>query len=295
LARRSRRTGIPGCLTYYHALFLNPRREDPAWLTARLLEVGAHQQTEERPRRLRRLARSRRELERRLADAEKVAAYDWEQGEREFVEQAGMSIGIPGILERWRAAGIPARARLAARRRHWPEWPGPGEGGPLTLLDEVLPSCHFRERHSAATRDPLRALAAVREVTFAQLPLTRTLFRLRGLPSSAPTVWEAMIGIEFGETRESAHELVLAGVGQPWRLRTGLRAGDDFASFNEPGYAKMAISVAARAGRLETETRVLLTDAASRRRFRAYWLVVRPFSGLIRREWLRAAVRRAGS
>ena len=45
--------------------------------------------------------------------------------------------------------------------------------------------------------------------------------------------------------------------------------------------------------RLETETRVFLTDAAARRRFGAYWLVVRPFSGLTRRLWLRAAKRRA--
>ena len=45
--------------------------------------------------------------------------------------------------------------------------------------------------------------------------------------------------------------------------------------------------------RLETETRVFLTDAPSRRRFAAYWLVIRPFSGLTRRLWLRAAKRRA--
>ena len=45
--------------------------------------------------------------------------------------------------------------------------------------------------------------------------------------------------------------------------------------------------------RLETETRVFLTDAASRRRFAGYWLVVCPFSGIVRRSWLAAARRRA--
>jgi hypothetical protein len=48
-----------------------------------------------------------------------------------------------------------------------------------------------------------------------------------------------------------------------------------------------------KGARLETETRVFLTDAAARRRFDAYWIVVRPFSGLIRRRWLRAAKHRA--
>jgi hypothetical protein len=44
-----------------------------------------------------------------------------------------------------------------------------------------------------------------------------------------------------------------------------------------------------------TETRVLASDADARRRFRAYWLVVRPWSGAVRREWLRAIERRAVS
>ena len=40
---------------------------------------------------------------------------------------------------------------------------------------------------------------------------------------------------------------------------------------------------------VSTETRVAGGGAV----FRAYWLVVRPFSGLIRRRWLIAAARRA--
>jgi hypothetical protein len=75
------------------------------------------------------------------------------------------------------------------------------------------------------------------------------------------------------------------------------RKPDDFAGFAEPGYAKMAMDMCARSdgagSRLETETRVFLTNAAARRRFAAYWLVIRPFSGLIRRSWLKAAKRRA--
>jgi hypothetical protein len=38
---------------------------------------------------------------------------------------------------------------------------------------------------------------------------------------------------------------------------------------------------------LRTETRVVCGDAASRQKFLAYWLVVRPFSGLIRLIMLR--------
>jgi hypothetical protein len=44
---------------------------------------------------------------------------------------------------------------------------------------------------------------------------------------------------------------------------------------------------------LATETRVLLTEERSRRAFGRYGLLIRPFSGLIRRRWLAAVVRRA--
>jgi hypothetical protein len=56
---------------------------------------------------------------------------------------------------------------------------------------------------------------------------------------------------------------------------------------------KMAIGWRLEGTVLSTETRVLATDAAARRRFRRYWLAIRPFSGLIRRVWLRAIKRRA--
>ena len=42
---------------------------------------------------------------------------------------------------------------------------------------------------------------------------------------------------------------------------------------------------------LSTETRIAAVDAGARRAFRRYWLVVGPFSALIRRRWLEAARR----
>jgi hypothetical protein len=44
---------------------------------------------------------------------------------------------------------------------------------------------------------------------------------------------------------------------------------------------------------LATETRVVCADAAARRRFRLYWLAIRPWSGLIRIALLRAVGRAA--
>ena len=59
------------------------------------------------------------------------------------------------------------------------------------------------------------------------------------------------------------------------------------------GYGNVIEAAAGGATRLTTETRVLCADAGSRRRFRVYWAVVRPGSGLIRRMMLRAVRREA--
>ena len=142
--------------------------------------------------------------------------------------------------------------------------------------------------------------AAIEAVTPRELPLFRTLMRLRGLGRSSlgrelDTPFFAQLARQ-GFTvlsRDPPHGLVLGLVGKPWRGEVG--RADDFGAFAEPGAVRVATDVAVANGRLRTETRIVATDAAARRRFRAYWLVIRPGSGLIRREWLRAIARRADS
>jgi hypothetical protein len=162
---------------------------------------------------------------------------------------------------------------------------------------EALPQYHHRERHSIhVAAPPERALAAAKEVRLADVPLVRLLFRVRRLGATAAEgrMWDLFAANSFALLGDDTFVLV----GRPWKLR-GDRRPDvaDFAGFVEQGYAKMALDLRALAEgggtRLETETRVRLTDGSARRRFAAYWLLVRPFSGLTRRSWLRAAKRRA--
>ena len=91
------------------------------------------------------------------------------------------------------------------------------------------------------------------------------------------------------------------GSGLPFRADEPFAAGlsaEQFAALSEPGYAKGALNfrlVPEPGGRVRvtTETRVVTTDAATRRRFAAYWRVIYPGSALIRRMWLQAIRRRA--
>ena len=149
-------------------------------------------------------------------------------------------------------------------------------------VTDALPVYHHRERHSLRVdASPDAALAAARETRLDDVPLVSALFRLRGL-RAAPRgpIWVSMQAQGF--RLHDPETLVL--IGRPWSPRGGIRPAADFIGFTEPGYAKMAVDLRALpdgdGARLETETRVFLTDASSRRRFAVYWLAIRPFSGL---------------
>jgi hypothetical protein len=181
------------------------------------------------------------------------------------------------------------------------------------LLEELVPEYDFGEVHSTRlSAPPEDALGAVTLVELDEMPLVRLLFAVRsipayvagkgGLPSDAMEPLYVQM-LEFGFVtlaEEPGRELVFGGIGQMFKASGGrkpdFRDASEFLAFREPGYAKVAMNFSAKrvdAGtELRTETRVLATDAASRRRFGRYWRVIRPGSALIRRTWLGAAKRR---
>jgi len=107
---------------------------------------------------------------------------------------------------------------------------------------------------------------------------------------------QTLIDGGFGRLEEAApREVVLGVAGRFWRPTGNVQPfrRQDFDGPVGRGLARAVWNFALRdAGDghtlLSTETRVVCGDAASRRKFLAYWLVVAPFSGMIRRSMLRA-------
>jgi hypothetical protein len=173
------------------------------------------------------------------------------------------------------------------------------------LLDDVMPHCEFRERHELwVPASPPETYDAVRAVSASEIRLIGPLMRLRmlgrwpgRLDTRAPLLGELQQGgfICLAEGRDE--EVVYGAIGRFWSP-TGNRpiAVESFTAFTEPGYAKAAMNFAVRAerggSRITTETRILATDPEASRKFRLYWLLIRPGSGAIRRSWLRAIRRR---
>lgn len=127
--------------------------------------------------------------------------------------------------------------------------------------------------------------------------LPEFILRRRHLPARDQKVsLQNVIDAGFGLlAEEPGREIVLGVTGKFWRP-TGNLLPFDRDSFNypvRPGVARGVWNfsldeIDSGQTLLSTETRVTCGDGASRRKFRAYWLFVRPFSGLIRIVMLRA-------
>lgn len=98
----------------------------------------------------------------------------------------------------------------------------------------------------------------------------------------------------IGLAEERGREIVFGAIGKPWLADIEWKTvrPEDFAGFEEPGWAKIAASISVRdygATRtiLTYEARTAMTDDESRTRFHRYWIVVSPFVGTIMRALLR--------
>lgn len=182
------------------------------------------------------------------------------------------------------------------------------------LIDESLPVYDVVERHHTEVRAPVeRVYDAVRRLDLGSSATIRSLFWLRELPArlrrSDRCVGEGDQGLTLDALLESGfvllgerpnRELVLGLVGRFWTTSGDLQRLDasEFHDFGRPGYAKTAWNFSVTEQHngttlLATETRVLCLDVVSRRRFRLYWTLIGPFSGLIRKVILRSIKRQA--
>lgn len=168
------------------------------------------------------------------------------------------------------------------------------------LIDEFLSEYDFVETHGISIHAGVADIyRAANEVDFSESFLIRWLFRLRGMSAENVTL-QSLKKSRFEILGETVNrELVLGVVGRFWKAQGDLQKidGESFKKFDTVGYAKAVWNFSLQPDgsdtRLTTETRIRCTDAESRKRFGFYWIFIRPFSGLIRMEMLRAIKRRA--
>lgn len=180
----------------------------------------------------------------------------------------------------------------------------------MSLLDEWMPRWDVVERHETAVpTSPANAWRALHEANLAPWPV-RVLMGLRMLPSAIRsrrlpragrvTLRELGSGAFTRLEERPEREVVLGIRGRFWQLAENVVPSqpEDFRRPLPPdlALATWSFAVEERDGGtfVTTETRVLCGGPDARTRFRRYWRVVGPFSGLIRVAML-DAVRRTAS
>lgn len=184
------------------------------------------------------------------------------------------------------------------------------------MLDDFLPAYdHVVSVSQVFRAPPAKVFEAAVTMDLYRLPLAKVLIAARGLPARIADARARRRGESVAPEPPTfrvrdlpAHGWILLGerpgaqlvygtVTKPWRALGGEPlqpvTSQNFATFSEPGFAKLAESTSvspygAHACILTLETRVAATDEASRRRFQRYWRATGPFIKLIRPSVMRA-------
>ena len=186
----------------------------------------------------------------------------------------------------------------------------------MLRIDEFLPNHDFRAAYQIRVNAPRSAVyESLLHTDFSELWLTRLLMTLRtGKPMPRHRMpgdlHQRLQGTGFVMLEEATDdELVIGVAGRFWRPDGG-RCMDltraNFIDFSRIGYAKVAWNFRVRAELpatktgtgttiLSTETRIQCFGPSARWKFRLYWSLVGPFSGLIRKAILKQVKTKAES
>jgi hypothetical protein len=190
------------------------------------------------------------------------------------------------------------------------------------LLDKYLPKYDFTEVHTIRVKaTPEAAYRAIKETTLEEISgIVRWLFWLRELPekmvgrkTNPMTSKGPMLGqmeqngftiIQEQPPREDVFGLIVPGkIGRVWDKTSGYGSrvanAEEFLAFKDPNYLLVIANLLVEDSDVPgvvtvyTESRTMALSDKARKSFRPYWFIIRPWSGLIRRLWLKAIKRRA--
>jgi len=196
------------------------------------------------------------------------------------------------------AAGVYATYAATTWLRYGHARPATGRDAD-PLLDRFMPAYEVAERHTAYVNAPPDiTFAASCDLDLQRSRIIQAIFKGRELALGATpedtvrprrlVAWAKTLG--WGVLAEvPGREIVMGAVTRPWDANVVFRplSPADFASFDEPGYVKIAWTLRADAidgdhAMFSTETRAIATDPTARAKFRTYWSFLSPGIILIR-------------
>lgn len=141
------------------------------------------------------------------------------------------------------------------------------------LINKFIPHYTYHEHHHTIVKANAKdCFLTTKNLDMSGSWITKTLMKLRGLPTNDLTLPGFLRNVCFTYIEEDLYKEFLIDASQP-----GLKIFWNF-YFKPVSLSETVVS---------TETRILCLSIKAKRRFSIYWFFVRPFSGLIRFEILR--------
>jgi hypothetical protein len=169
------------------------------------------------------------------------------------------------------------------------------------LQEKYLPGFHFNEKHSIVISASPEIIASQIETLDASSSwIVRALLAMRGIPKGTSKGIEGWKKMGFILLEQQDKEIILGLMGQFWKASGNVQKveAEKFVSFSDSEFAKATWNFEIKPYKtnqvvLETETRILCMNENTRKKFGRYWFFIRPFSGLIRMQMLKAIKKKA--
>jgi hypothetical protein len=170
------------------------------------------------------------------------------------------------------------------------------------LQDKYLRQADFSTSEFIEINAPLDKLYPVVEtLNFEKSRIIYWLFKLRGIPVPESLTLRGLEKINFVKLEVVTNKEVIIGlIGQFWTPTGRLKRfkPEEFISFDQSDFAKSTWNfeltrVNDFKTRLTTETRIFCPTPETKKKFKTYWTIIKPFSSWIRREILKAIKKQA--
>jgi len=160
------------------------------------------------------------------------------------------------------------------------------------LIDRYLPEYTFNEYHETFINSSIETVyKTARNFDMSKSSLIKWLFRIRGLPTNRMNLQGFISDIGFTNIEENVPVENLIGFWARYNIAP-ITSPDDFIENTLPARVKVVWNfyleeLDPNLIKLSTETRVLCMTPFTKVTFGLYWMVIKPFSGVIRQKMLK--------
>lgn len=161
-----------------------------------------------------------------------------------------------------------------------------------TLIEKYLPEYTFNEYHEIIVNGSIEKVYEIaKDFDLSKSKMIKFLFKIRGLPTRRLNLQHFINDIGFTNLEENNPNETLIGFWARFKIAK-IHSYEDFIHNSISPWIKVVWNfqfekIEENKTKVSTETRVLCVAKITKLTFGAYWLFIKPFSGLIRIQMLK--------